>query len=88
MCIRDRNEPLAHGLAALEADASRPVGALTAPVAGRPARLRLELRQANILLASNEYDLALVDLPAPSLSLIHISEPTRLLRISYAVFCL
>ncbi|MFZ1509459.1 MAG: glycoside hydrolase family 2 TIM barrel-domain containing protein [Anaerolineae bacterium] len=61
------NEPLAHGLAALEADASRPVGALTAPVAGRPARLRLELRQANILLASNEYDLALVDLPAQPL---------------------
>ncbi|MBK7201784.1 hypothetical protein [Candidatus Amarolinea dominans] len=40
---------------------------MTAPVAGRPARLRLELRQANILLASNEYDLALVDLPAQSL---------------------
>ncbi|MFZ2520561.1 MAG: hypothetical protein WA089_17815, partial [Anaerolineae bacterium] len=43
------------------------VGALTAPVAGRPACLRLELRQANILLASNEYDLALVDLPAQPL---------------------
>src|SRR5660398_88682 len=26
--------------------------------------------------------------PAPSVSLIHISEPTRLRRISYAVFCL
>src|SRR5678816_3693789 len=26
--------------------------------------------------------------PLPSLSLIHISEPTRLLSISYAVFCL
>src|SRR5678815_1300131 len=26
--------------------------------------------------------------PAESLSLIHISEPTRLLSISYAVFCL
>ena len=25
---------------------------------------------------------------APELSLIHISEPTRLLSISYAVFCL
>src|SRR5678815_3126703 len=26
--------------------------------------------------------------PPPTLSLIHISEPTRLLSISYAVFCL
>src|SRR5660398_300711 len=26
--------------------------------------------------------------PIPGLSLIHISEPTRLRRISYAVFCL
>src|SRR5678815_5015113 len=26
--------------------------------------------------------------PCPGLSLIHISEPTRLLSISYAVFCL
>src|SRR5450759_5358441 len=29
-----------------------------------------------------------IDPPAPSLSLIHISEPTRLGMISYAVFCL
>src|SRR5678816_3056083 len=29
-----------------------------------------------------------VDLLIPTLSLIHISEPTRLLSISYAVFCL
>src|SRR5678815_2379304 len=28
------------------------------------------------------------DCPGSSLSLIHISEPTRLLSISYAVFCL
>src|SRR5678815_5995999 len=29
-----------------------------------------------------------VEQPADALSLIHISEPTRLLSISYAVFCL
>eukprot|EP00658_Telonema_sp_P-2_P010009 TRINITY_DN13747_c0_g1_i1.p1 TRINITY_DN13747_c0_g1~~TRINITY_DN13747_c0_g1_i1.p1 ORF type:complete len:117 (+),score=36.38 TRINITY_DN13747_c0_g1_i1:431-781(+) len=29
-----------------------------------------------------------ISLPADNLSLIHISEPTRLLSISYAVFCL
>ena len=29
-----------------------------------------------------------LDITSPALSLIHISEPTRHLRISYAVFCL
>src|SRR5678815_5942502 len=40
----------------------------------------------------NENLVAIVDVdekrPAAVLSLIHISEPTRLLSISYAVFCL
>ena len=55
---------LAEGCAAVPADAGQPVGALTAPLGGGPAQLRLELRQANRLLASNEYDLGLVDLPS------------------------
>ena len=55
---------LAEGCAAVPADASQPVGALTAPLGDGPAQLRLELRQANRLLASNEYDLGLVDLPS------------------------
>ena len=45
-----------------------------------------------VLLSSNEQEnpeLSLIDiLPSYVLSLIHISEPTRLLSISYAVFCL
>src|SRR5678815_455948 len=40
------------------------------------------------LLASLHYMLVVLALAAAFLSLIHISEPTRLLSISYAVFCL
>ena len=58
-------QPLAQGQAEIGANESRPVGTLTARLAARPACLRLELRQANTLLASNHYDLTLVDLPGP-----------------------
>ncbi len=51
------------GTAAVGADESQPVGVLTVPLTGPADFLRLELRQAGRLLASNEYDLGLVDLP-------------------------
>ena len=40
------------------------------------------------LIVETEAEIADAQAKAPSLSLIHISEPTRLLSISYAVFCL
>eukprot|EP00658_Telonema_sp_P-2_P023680 TRINITY_DN19493_c0_g1_i2.p1 TRINITY_DN19493_c0_g1~~TRINITY_DN19493_c0_g1_i2.p1 ORF type:complete len:148 (+),score=54.84 TRINITY_DN19493_c0_g1_i2:212-655(+) len=55
----------------------------------------LEIRHAacadldrEVLLAAAAVEAALDDLSSLDLSLIHISEPTRLLSISYAVFCL
>ena len=39
-------------------------------------------------MVENHYTPEMVFLGVPDLSLIHISEPTRLLSISYAVFCL
>ncbi len=38
--------------------------------------------------AANKQRIPLAKLAVEELSLIHISEPTRLLSISYAVFCL
>src|SRR5678815_4488314 len=46
--------------------------------------------QRNVLLSQHSGATAVVtdEAQVPMLSLIHISEPTRLLSISYAVFCL
>src|SRR5678815_1977800 len=46
-------------------------------------------RPSQHLFASDFFDFTIyVDADVQDLSLIHISEPTRLLSISYAVFCL
>src|SRR5660397_74986 len=49
-----------------------------------PYLLRL---RSDIPLVGSELTLAFVEAKLQELSLIHISEPTRLRRISYAVFC-
>src|SRR5678815_3918255 len=57
-------------------------------IAGSPSmRNRPELLATNVLLPSG-YEFTFGTDGAYFLSLIHISEPTRLLSISYAVFCL
>src|SRR5678815_4513325 len=47
----------------------------------------LPVNMAGLLLVVFGIALLILELKVPSLSLIHISEPTRLLSISYAVFC-
>src|SRR5678816_4673327 len=60
-----------------------PLGWLVQDETFRPVSLALRVRQGQQPLAPKQKLLV-----AQKLSLIHISEPTRLLSISYAVFCL
>src|SRR5678815_4452382 len=60
-------------------------------VAGfRDARKQLDAFAPDVVLiwGDDQYENFKEDIIPPFLSLIHISEPTRLLSISYAVFCL
>ena len=50
--------------------------------------LRVGLLLHQLFLNSGATDIVFVIVLHNSLSLIHISEPTRHIRISYAVFCL
>src|SRR5678816_875640 len=74
----DRVARRGHGRAALVAG-DRKIGHLAEALAGA------EHRQQLLVLGYARFAL---DHHAEELSLIHISEPTRLLSISYAVFCL
>src|SRR5678815_2281924 len=100
MCIRDRpgNGPgrggngnfILSGIKVGVAPAGKPDEAKPVEIASASASFQQDKYPASDAL-DGKPETGWAVLPAmgyPSLSLIHISEPTRLLSISYAVFCL
>src|SRR5678815_5438337 len=74
-------------LARAKRDVNWRPGDLTWSILGLSGNIVTIILMAGVL-ASLHYMLVILALGAAFLSLIHISEPTRLLSISYAVFCL
>ena len=82
--ISPQPSPLAHAAAA----ASKARSALAPTQTSNDDAASVDKRQPDAFKAFLDVAADLPEAAPPVLSLIHISEPTRLLSISYAVFCL
>eukprot|EP00658_Telonema_sp_P-2_P046314 TRINITY_DN34446_c0_g1_i1.p1 TRINITY_DN34446_c0_g1~~TRINITY_DN34446_c0_g1_i1.p1 ORF type:complete len:111 (-),score=39.54 TRINITY_DN34446_c0_g1_i1:40-342(-) len=95
MCIRDRIREQLQDYARMRTELATAQAHLTKSALqwrGERAEHSSEKRQRSLLrlggILKGWTDLGVCRMLAKWLSLIHISEPTRLLSISYAVFCL